>query len=364
MVQRGHHVTVYTTDVLDARARNNCRYDNLDGIEIYYLPNLSNWLAWNHKIFLPLGFRKMLKENINTFDVIHLSDFRTYPNAICYLYAKRSKIPYILSAYGSLPRATGVKRPVKQIYDWLFGYGMLHGAHKVVAQTENEAREYEKLGLSRDKIELITLGIDFSSFTDLPPRGAFRQQYGLDNNEKVVLFLGRIHEYKGLQLLVKAFAEYYRMQPNSRLVIVGRDDGYLSTIQNLVGTLGIGSRTIFLGPLYGQDKLPVYRDADVFALSPTHYEETSVAVLEACACGTPVIVTEQTSVPGLDEYEAGLTVTCDEQSLGDALCTILEDDQLRNKMGERARLLIEERFVWDVVIDKIERLYNSAATSQ
>ena len=77
--------------------------------------------------------------------------------------------------------------------------------------------------------------------------------------------------------------------PAARLVVVGRDDGFKAEMDRLVHYLGLGPQFHFAGALYGRDALPVYVDADLFCITPTHFEETSLAALTACACGTPAL---------------------------------------------------------------------------
>jgi glycosyltransferase involved in cell wall biosynthesis len=354
LVERGHRVTVFTTNALEADRVIQKRYDVLDGIEVRYLRNLSNWLAWNQKIFLPLELRRMLKNEMKNFDCAIFQGFRNYPNFAGYRNAKKCKIPYVLFPYGQLPRTKGMKKLVKHVFDLSFGYDMLNNASKLVAQNLHEKEECLRLGVSEEKIEVIPLGVDLNEFRNLPERGSFRDKLNVENDKKVVLFLGRIHRYKGLDLLLQALSAL-RKEQNFKFVIVGRDDGYLSYLNKLIASLEMNDITLFLGPLYGRDRLSAYVDADIFVLSSSIYEETPLAALEACAAGTPVIVTKQASIPWLEEYKAGLMVDCNVYAVKDALRLLLEDDNLRKKFGRNARKLIEEKFDWNKVIVALEK---------
>ena len=199
LVERGHSVTVYTTDAFDASSRIKERYNVMNGIKVHYLKNISNWLAWNQKVFLPVGLRRLLKNNIKNFDLVLLSDFRNNPNLVGFLYARKNNVPYILSAYGSLPRE--LKKIPKILFDLLFGNRMLKDASKVIAQTHGEAEKYKEFGVSEDKIEFIPLCIDLSEFKNLPKKRTFRKKYSISETEKMILFLGRIHKAKGIDLL-------------------------------------------------------------------------------------------------------------------------------------------------------------------
>ena len=360
LVRRGHEITVYTTDVLDADSRVEKRFDLLEGMKVHYFKTISNWLSWHQKLFFPMGLGEKIKETIKSFDVIHLTDARTYPNIHAYSYAQRFNIPYVWSAFGSLPRATGVKKHMKFIYDHLYGFNISKNVRKAIAQTENEADAYIEFGVEKDRVEIIPLGIETDEFDLLPSKGGFRKRHLISEKEKIILFLGRINEHKGIGLLIRAFADIAKKKNDVRLVIVGRDDGYLSTMNKLINDLSLTGRIIFAGPLYGSDRIEAYVDADVFTLTPSHYEETSLAALEAAAAGTPVIITEQAGIPYLDAYKGGITIRYNRDELKTALTDLLMNDPLREEMGRNARKLIYEIFSWDKVVEQMERIYYEA----
>ena len=99
---------------------------------------------------------------------------------------------------------------MKEIFDKLWGFDILHDASRAFALTEVEKEQYLKMGVSKDKIEIVPLGINLEEYDNLPERGKFKSKHDISDDEKVILFLGRIHEIKGLDLLIKKF------QPNSK----------------------------------------------------------------------------------------------------------------------------------------------------
>ena len=115
---------------------------------------------------------------------------------------------------------------------------------------------------------------------------------------RILLFLGRLNKIKGLDTLVIAFKQVIEESKNVILVIAGPDDGYLDSLKNLVCSLKISDNVLLVGPLYGDDKLAAYVDADVYVL-PSTYETFPVTILEAYACSKPVIASKVGSLNDL-----------------------------------------------------------------
>lgn len=357
LVQRGHYVTVFTTDVYEKNKR--LKYNNpsiVDGIKIYRFRNISNWLAWR-RYHTPLSLIPTAKQKVKEFDVIHIHVFRSFINIPVCHYAKKYGIPYVLQAHGSLPRIIQKQR-LKRLYDWVWGDGILKDASKVIALTKTEAEQYKKMGVEEDKIEIVPNGIDLSEYENLPKKGEFRRKYSIRENERIVLYLGRIYKIKGIDLLVKAFSDLIKELDDVRLVIVGPDDGFLSILKKQIENLKISDKVLFTGPLYERDKLEAYIDADVYVL-PSVYEIFGITVLEACACGTPVIVTDQCGVADFVD-KVGYVVKYDKKQLRDAISKVLSDEGLRRRLGEEGRKLVAGgEFGWGKVVLNIERIYLS-----
>lgn len=361
LVKRGHEVTVYTTDALNARSRVIEREETLDGIRVRRFRNLSNTVAYRHNIFVSPGMLTAMA-GLAGFDVIHLHEYRTLQNTLVHYHAVKLRVPYILQARGSLPIARP-KKSLKRLYDSLWGHRILNDAARVIALTPTEAEQYGSMGLAEDKVEVVPNGIDLSEFENLPERGEFRRRWGIGDNERLVLYLGRIHEIKGLDVLAKAFAELLKAFNNIKLAIAGPDDGYLPTLKKLIEALGIEEHVIFTGLLHGRDKLAAYVDADIYVL-PSFYEIFGNTVIEACACGTPVIVTDRCGIASVIDGQAGLVVPYDKDHLGNAILHMLGDDEMRRRFGEKGRLLVREQFAWSRIIAQVESIYGSCVSSK
>lgn len=354
LLDRGHEITVYTIDGFSSikKVESNKLID-VDGLNTYYFYNLLRYFPGHLEIISPGSILNIIEKNVNNFDLIHFHDLRTSLTVITAYYAKKNNIPYIIQAHGSLITFFQ-KQKLKKIFDLFFGYKILNGASKVIALTRTEAEQYKKMGVDENKIEVMPNGINLSEYENLPERRGFRSKYGIKSTGKIVLYLGRIHKIKGVNLLVEAFCDLVNKMEDVKLVIVGPDDGFLSTLKTQIMDLKIGDRILFTGPLYEMDKLEAYVDADVYVL-PSVYETFSVTVLEACACGTPVIVTDRCGIADV-VGKVGYVVEYNKDQLKNAIFEVLSDEGMRRRFGEKGKKLVREEFDLDEILRIYEKL--------
>ncbi len=359
LLRQGHQVSVITTNVHDAFSVQPNRHLDLEGIDVTYLPTISNKLSYYTKLIFPIGFRKELIARAANFDVALLGDARTYMNGIAYKILKSFFIPYVHVAYGSLPIVGSLsKKLMKKVFDFLWTAGMLHDASGLLAQTQHEKREYEKwVGKDSQKIHILPLAVDAERFQEETADIAFlNKKYELEDYHKVVLSLGRIHKLKITPLMVDVMADIIKQDKSIIWILIGRDDGYLNIIQDLIRMKKIEKNFIFLGPLYDKEKIALYHRAHCFFLAPSHYEETSTASLEALACGTPCVLTEQCDVPFLQKYDAGWICRYDNQDLYNALVDVL--NRPKEYYQSRCQKLIHSHFTWEKVGEQLEAILN------
>ena len=356
LVKRGHEVAVWTTDALNARSRIAQHKETIDGIQVRRFKNLSNSLAYRYNISSPIGMA-LAADETKGYDIIHIHEYRVLQNAFIRGHAKKHGVPYVLQAHGSLTTFFQ-KGWLKRIFDKLWGYRILRDAAKGIALTQTEAEQYKSMGVSNDKIEIVPNGIDLSEFENLPQRGEFRRKHGLDDNERIVLYLGRIHQTKGIDLLVRAFVRLSKEVSGAKLVIVGPDDGYLPALKRLIKELHIEERVLLTGPVYGRDKLGAYVDADVF-VTPSFYG-FPVTFMEACATGTPIVTTERWDHLDWLDGQIGYVTPYDEKELTKAITSILGNSGLAEQFGANGRDIVKNRFNWGSIAEQLERIYASA----
>jgi glycosyltransferase involved in cell wall biosynthesis len=295
---------------------------------------------------------------LKDFDVVHIYGFREYLTLVAALWARRAGKPYVLQTLGTVPRITR-SRTKKFLFDTLFGRSILRGAAALIAKTPVDRVPYLDAGIPPEKIELIPNGISTPKELEELEGGEFRREFGIEEDETLFLFVGRIHPVKGVDLLVRAFAE---VDKGARLAIVGPDEGYRREIERFASKTGLAERIIFTGPLYGSRKWAAYQDADVYIL-PSVHENFGMTVLEAMICDTPVIVTEGCGIAPQIQDRSGLVVPHDERALAQAMQSLQKDTQLRGELASGARLLIREEFSWKPVVENLEALYEKVIST-
>lgn len=360
LVKKGHEVTVYTTDVYDSESRLKYKENPMimDGITVYHFKNISNNLAKQNVSVAPM-MALALSKNINKFDVVHINEYRTLQAKFVQYYAKKYGVPYILQPRGAAPVTSKCNQ--KKIFDLLFGHDVIKDATKIIATSRIESNQYCDVfpEFNYEKVVHIPNPIDLEAYSKLPQKGEFKKKFCIDENEKIILFLSRIHERKGADLLIEAFSDLKRELNNVKLVIAGPDEGYLDELKSIANRLNLENHIIFPGPLYEKDKINAYVDADVFVLpSKDHYESFGNVVLEALACGTPVIVT---NVCGVTEWIDGLAyvVESDPSQIKNAILDILSDEISSEKLSMDGKNVINNKFGSSVIASQIENIYRN-----
>jgi len=248
---------------------------------------------------------------------------------------------------------------------------ILQNANCVVATSPQERQALRSLVSNQGTVEVIPCGTDLETFRTLPKNDA-RRILGFDPAENIVLYVGRFDPRKGIETLVRAFAQLNQEEPGTngrtlhpmRLVIVGgsdpnRPDGEeRQRISQLVSDLGIAHQTDFVGQV-GHDRLPLYYTSADVCVVPSHYEPFGLVAIEAMACGTPVVASD---VDGLKftvvPEETGLLVPPrNVEGFASAIRRILQDDLWARKLRRQAPVRVQENFSWTSVAAQLSHLY-------
>ena len=169
------------------------------------------------------------------------------------------------------------------------------------------------------------------------------------------MFLGRINFKKGLDILAASVGRLAR--EDLHLVIAGPDGGYLAETKRFVAAAGIESRTSFVGMLQGEAKLGAFADASLFLL-PSYSENFGISVIEAMACGLPVVISENVNIwREVVADGAGLAAPCDAAQFAQRIAELIDDPARLARMGEAGRASVAKRYDWASIGKRLEAVY-------
>jgi glycosyltransferase involved in cell wall biosynthesis len=394
LLQRGHRVTVLTTDAYDlAYPYTGALESDEQGVRVVRVRNAVYALR-RYNLSTPLSMRARAAALLSDVDVVHLHELRTVEALLVAPLAYQRGIPIVLSPHGTLPISTG-RGGLKRLWDRLLSPVVMRRVAAVVGLTDDEtsqARTFvERTAYRKGRgdpsgrpynatilFATIPNGVDVNVSTECKVQSAEEETASNDNTQHripktqnpelrtenselrtqnkslvTVLFMGRLHARKGVEILARAFMQ--ANVPNSRLVIAGPDEGMLPTLQALAVQ---DKRIELVGFLDGDARLNALAQADVFAL-PATGEGLSMALLEAMAAGIPLLISPGCNLPEADRAGAAVIVLPEVEPLAEALRTLLTDAERRQRMGEAARRLALERFGWDKIAAQWEAAYAS-----
>jgi glycosyltransferase involved in cell wall biosynthesis len=277
--------------------------------------------------------------------------------------AHQRQIPYVITPHGMLdPWSLRQKRWKKRLALFMGYRRMLERAAFLHVLNEDEKRLLVPLGL-RCPIEIVPNGIFAEEVRTLPSPGTFYGKYPELHEHPFIFFMARLHHKKGLDYLANAFAIAVRRLPHIRLVVAGPDFGEKLPFERLVADLGVASRVHVLPPIFGPEKFAALVDSSCFCL-PSRQEGFSVAILEAMACGVPVVISDACHFPEVERAGAGRVVSLDEEKIADALVEVLANQELRRDMGRRGRELALTQYTWPEIAQRMLNAYQAACARQ
>lgn len=283
------------------------------------------------------------------FHLIQIQSMWDLPYHKVMVEARKLGIPYIITPRGMLdPWSLAHKKWKKKLAWWLYQHNDVQKAACVFTTAKMEAEHVSNLGITTYK-SVISNGIETS---------AYPCKTSIDVVKKQVLFLSRIHEKKGIELLFEAWKRIHHDFADWQLLIVGNGEAeYIHSLENRVESLGLKDCIKILPPVFGEAKIKVYQESALFCL-PSFSENFGMVIAESMSCGTPVITTTNCPWNILNDTNTGwcidLSVDNLERTLREALPMSPTD---LYKMGQKASKLIYENFDYQSVTRKTLRLY-------
>jgi glycosyltransferase involved in cell wall biosynthesis len=359
LAQRGHQVTVLTADLgFGSRETFGMNIERCpwgwraeeDGVEAIYLSTVAHYraLTLNPNV---VGF---CRATLSRFDLVHLYGLYDVLGPAVGYFCRLEGIPYVIEPMG-MYRPIDRSFRLKRLWHGSLGAGYWRNASQIVATSEMEQEELLQDRVPAGKLVVRYNGIDNEASVGSLPHGTFRARWRIEADEPLIIFLGRLIPRKGADMLIEAFAQ--ACPQKGRLVIAGPEGefGYRAELENCARKRGIESRTIFTGPLYGQDKSALMADADLFVL-PSRYENFANAAAEAIGCGVPVIITESCGIRSLVNGRAGLVIPSNKESLVEALRKLISDPILYAKFKDGCRE-VASQLSWVRLTEQMEGYY-------
>lgn len=358
LIKDGHEVTVITYKEGDLP-----EYENDKGVEVYrvenYMIHPNSFIDWT----LQLNFNMVAKatELINKngkFDVIHAHDWLVASSAKT---LKQSfGIPLVATIHATeAGRNSGIHNESQRYIndtEWLLTYE----ATEVIVNSNYMKNEIQRLfGLPFDKINVIPNGINLSNFTGIERDYDFRRQYAMDN-EKIILYVGRLVYEKGVQHLIAAMPKILSNYNDAKLIIAGRG-GMMDELRAEASNLGLNDKIYFTGYLNSKQVQKMYKCADV-AVFPSTYEPFGIVALEAMLAGVPTVVSD---VGGLDEIvthgvDGMKSYAGNANSIADSVTALLYDHQLATNVSKKAKQKVKDQFNWEKIAQDTHFTYEKA----
>lgn len=307
----------------------------------------------NQRYYIPkISFCK-IRDAVKNTDIIHFSDYWTIQNVIIYFFARFLNKPYAICAAGSLG-IYGRSRLFKMIYNAIIGKRIIRQAAACIAITEHEIPLFRSYGAKDENIVLIPNGISMDSMKAKNDE-LFRAKFKLGPGP-IILFVGRLNQIKGPDLLLQAFCNLKERLYDHQMVFVGPDDGMLPELKRMTVKNGMKERVYFLGYLAGEEKSFAYHAAELLAI-PSRKEAMSIVVLEAGVTGTPVLMTDQCGFSEIADVNGGTVVPATVEGLQNGLLTMLTDIDELKVMGLNLQKYIAAQFMWEFIVGKYITLY-------
>ncbi|MGE5415602.1 MAG: glycosyltransferase family 4 protein [Acidobacteriota bacterium] len=346
--------------ILIPRADGCPDYEVISGAHVYRVGTpasaAKNFKAWT------FGFnREIIRESVRLdqllggFDLIHAHDWLV-------AYGARSlknvmQVPLVTTIHATeYGRNRGLhNRMQKEIHDT--EYNLTLDSQQVICCSEFMRLEIDSLfGINGERVSVIPNGVSMTDYSQVLDIGGIDIP-GIDKNDRVIFFVGRLVPEKGVAGLIKAFARVVSEIDNAKLVIAGKgpQEKYLKT---MVGELELQEKVTFTGFVDDDQRDQIFSIAEV-AVFPSLYEPFGIVALEAMASGTPVVVTD---VGGLSEIiKDGLTgikvPTADDEALAGALIKLMQDHALAETLCKNAHKVIKTQFSWDKIAQETVNVY-------
>lgn len=356
LIVRGHRVTVYCTNMLDKKnkIKPHTFEKTIDGIRVVYFNawHIPQWPGTLGPIWLP-DLKAYLLRELKNYDIIHLNGYRNLMNLQITTFINDNITPLVMQPHGTMPIIVN-SFLVKRLYDRLLGRKELDKVQAFIAGQEAEKRQIISHSVPPERIEVISNGLNVDESLRDTSKIHFRERFGIPVDKPMILFLGRINRKKGVDMLIHAFAQMKGSE--AHLTIAGPDDGQLSEVKSLVEQYNLEKKVTFTGLLSGPMIWAAYGDADLFVL-PCRTDTFPMAIIEACATGTPMVIAEGCEMVHLVRDKVAEVAPFEARAFAQSMQGLLEDRDKYQHYRENCEELMRTTFSIQASVDRLEALY-------
>lgn len=306
-----------------------------------------------------LDMYKFLKSHIQDYDIIHIHGIWHFGSLAPYLFKHKAAI--VVTIHGLLDQwAINHHKWKKDIVSFLYQKRLLQQADLIHVFNNDEARDVQKyLGQAPLKQLQLPNGIRLEDYHyTAQNKNNFKKRLGIQDHQKVVLFMSRLNIKKGLDLLLPAFRNHALNHSDTVLVLAGPDDGYEASARTYVAENQLATKVVFAGMLTGEQKLEALAESDVFIL-PSYSEGFSIAVLEAMASQIPCIVTDKVGFAEyITQYQAACITDTTVSSVQASIEQVLQSNTLQEAYAKNAYQMVKEHFDIKLIAEKMLEAYS------
>lgn len=334
------------------------KWKQLDDIHIIYLP----FVGYEH-FNLSFSYLWFLINNVKKYDLLHISGVWNFPVLLAPIVARYFNIPYVMTLHGALFESAfnAKKNHIKKyLFKHIVKKNLLY-ASCIHLTTQKEKDELNKL-IDIDLLQTVIIPFGISNLDlniEITKIEKFKEKFKILEDEKIILFVGRIHPIKGLDLLVKSFNLLIKQRQDIKLMIVGPDDvGYQKDLLALIDNDAL-SKVCFTGMLEGIEKELAFASADLFVL-PSYSENLGMVVIEAMQHKLPIVITQNVGIGSFLNGIDGIDIIdYDEQKLKNIMLKKMEQNVSNEAIKKTIYQAFEENFSLKAIGVKFINMYKS-----
>lgn len=278
--------------------------------------------------------------------------------------ATKHNIPYVVTPHGSLDVWSMKQKTLKKLLFWyLFAKKMFKRA-KFIHYTATSEKEQAEKYIRKDGVKIIPCAFDATDYRILPDKAIAKNRYKeISSIHPNILFLSRLHPKKGADILINAIKILSKKGVRVNVLIAGPDDysvkGYRDLLSATVNEANLQDYIHFIGMVKGNEKLSLYRNADIFVL-PTHQENFGLVLIEALACNTPVLTSYEVDIWKDIQHGGAVIVNNNPDELAEKIELLLSDKNNLRSLGVKGRDWVLTELDADKVSHQYLSMYKSA----